>query len=288
MRATRTIILVFCLSLTVLNLTAQPFFDMLNIYGQWSGPTIDNAKDSTTFESKFFSADLSVPLRFKKDILLINPSYSNLSAKPEFSKTIDMQSLLLSLIYVKQWKNEKAKTSFVLISRANNDPALKIQNNSAQLGGAILQTYIRSEKLKYKFGAYYNSEFFGPFILPLAGIDWNVSDRLNIFGVLPGSMNLEYILSKRIHAGIAFRSITNSYRFANDTFIRINDNHLKLVMDYYFLKKHVLLFEAGHSVLRKYKPGLRTDGKTNYKDLRVNDGYLIKIGYAFRFRIENK
>ena len=269
-------------------MNAQPFFDILNIHGQWGEPHANNSKDSSEIDTRYFEAALSIPVKIKNDVFAISSSFSQLSFKSDYSERVRMQSYLLSLALVKQWKNERIKTSFVFISRSNNDLDINISGSSMQLGGAIVHSIKKSEKLKYKFGAYYNSEFFGPFILPLAGIDWNINERLNLFGLLPGSMNLEFLLSKKIHLGIAFRSITNSYRLVSNTFIRINDNHLKMVADFYFLKNHVISLEAGHSVLRKYKPGIRINSETSYTDLNVNDGYLVKIGYSFRFRLDEK
>jgi len=267
---------------------AQPYVDLLNIQGQLSKPIDDRSKDNTGTHTYFFSSDLSLPLKIRKDVLAIGASYSILKYRQWADREIDMNSLLLSFAWIKQWKNDKLKTSFVLIGRTNAYPKNSISSNNLQVGGAILQTIKKRQNLKYKFGIYYNSEFFGPFILPLAGIDWNINERLNLFGVLPGSMNLEYKLGKYINVGLAFRSITNSYRGTDDSFIRINDNHLKALADIYLAKKHVFTIEAGHSILRKYKPGTRISGETRYNDLHVNDGYLIKVAYAFRIRLDQE
>jgi hypothetical protein len=273
---------------TVLVLKAQPYFDVLNIQGQWSKPIDSSPSDSSGIETQFLSADLSIPLKIKEDIFALGLTYSELAAQSDFLSMFRMESILFSAAFIKQWKKENIKTSFILLGRSNKDPALNFNSNSLQVGGAVLHTIQRSERVKYKFGIYYNSEFFGPFILPLAGIDWKINERMNLFGVLPGSMNLEYKLSKSVHLGIAFRSITNSFRQAHNYFIRINDNHIKVLSDFYLTKKHVLTIETGHSVLRKYKPGIRISGETNYMDLELKDGYLIKIAYAFRFRLDEK
>ncbi len=267
---------------------AQPYFDLVNLHGQWSNPFSYSSSDSTTINTRFLAADLSIPFKVKKHVIAISLSLSDFSIASDYFTTIQLNSLLVSTAYVRQWKNEKIKTSFVLIGRTNNDPDLKIGSNTIQLGGVLLHNIKKSEHLKFKFGMYYNSEFFGPFILPLAGIDWNINERMNLFGVLPGSMNLEYLLTSRIHVGLAFRSMTNSYRQANNTFLRIYDNHLKAVCDFYIAKKHVISFEAGHSILRKYRPGFRKSGETTYAELDVADGYLLKLAYAFRFRIDEK
>lgn len=267
---------------------AQPYFDILNVHGQWSNPINNSPQDRTNIKTEQYSTELSIPIKIKKDILAGSVSYSEFSILSVFFSSMRMRSALFSLAYVKQWKNDKIKTSFVFIGRSNDEPSKAVKHDNLQGGIALLHTIKKHDNLKYKLGVYYNSEFFGPFILPLAGIDWKVNERLNIFGVLPGSMNLEYRILKNIHAGFAFRSITNSYRRVNNTFLRINDNHLKAVMDFTLAKKHVITLEAGHSILRKYKPGIRLSGETKYTELEVNNGYLLKIGYAFRIRLDEK
>ncbi len=157
-----------------------------------------------------------------------------------------------------------------------------------QIGGAVLNTYLKKENLKFKFGAYYNSEFFGPFFLPLLGIDWNVNPKLNVFGVLPAGMTIEYKASpKKFHTGIMFRTITNSYDMNFTTsFVRINDNHLKLFFDFYLPGNTVFSLEAGHSVLRKYKLGQKINTGTVYTDNKIKDGYLFKAAFYLRLRTD--
>ena len=163
----------------------------------------------------------------------------------------------------------------------------QIDGNDFQFGGAVLNVFKKNENLKYKLGLYYNSEFFGAFFMPLLGLDWNVNSRLNIFGVLPGSMNLEYKFSpNKFHAGINFRAITSSFRINDNPYLKINDNQLKLFVDYYVTKNNVISIEAGHTIFRKFKTGIRLGGKNTDADLNVSEGYLFKIAYAYRIRTD--
>jgi hypothetical protein len=58
-----------------------------------------------------------------------------------------------------------------------NSEGLKLEN-SFQMGGLLLASYKKKETLKYKFGVYVNNEFFGVFVMPLAGIDWKINARI--------------------------------------------------------------------------------------------------------------
>ena len=229
---------------------------------------------------------VTIPLQTDSDFVLFNPTYENFNVLFNESQ-LNLHSVSLPISWLHQWKNKKWKTAFVFIPCMMSDKESAFKYNSYQYGGAVLIIYKKMPALKYKFGVYYNSEFFGPFILPLLGIDWNVDKRLNIFGVLPGSMNVEYKLyPAKLHAGISFKSITNSCRLSEKRFIRINDNHFKLFADIYLQKKHVITLEAGHSVLRKYQNGIRINGENDVVDFDVPDGFLFKVGYSFRIRTD--
>lgn len=265
-------------------LQAQPFLDLASVYFQYSAA--DRPKDNSTLYTELASVSLTLPLKIDSDYFVINPVYENFKITfPANYKDHTFQVAYLPLTWLHQW-NAKWKTAFVFIPRMSSELKGNFTSNDMQYGGAVLTSFQKKETLKYKFGLYYNSEFFGPFFMPLLGIDWNVNSKLNIFGVLPGSMNIEYKFVRSVHAGILFRSITNSYRTYMHSFIRVNDAHLKFFLDFYPAKNHVISVEAGHTLFRKYKSGYRESGKADYHDLNVTDGLLFKIGYAFRLRTD--
>ncbi len=265
---------------------SQPFIDIISANYQFNpaDETISSSKIPLT--ATIVGAALNIPFKIDSDYIALNPSYENQSLQYDSRENISsLNSFALPISWLHQWKNQKWKTAFVFISRINTYQLSEINKNAIQFGGAVVNTYKRKENVKYKFGLYYNSEFFGPFFMPLLGIDWNVNSRLNIFGVLPGSMTVEYkILPHRFHAGINFRSVTSSYRVNTNSFLKINDNQLKLFFDCYFTKNMVLSLEAGHTIFRKYKSGIKFDGENKTENLNVSESYLCKVTFAYRIR----
>lgn len=243
---------------------------------QNSGATVD-----------WVTAGMDIPLKMKGDVLLFSPLFETYLFSSASLSNKNLYGFALPVSYLKQWKNQKWKTSFTLIPRLSSDLE-NISSKDYQLGGAVLAVYKKNEKLKYKFGAYYNNEFFGFFMLPLLGIDWNITNRLNLFGVLPGSMSLEFKVHSKFYTGISFRSITNSFRLFSDTYFKIQDNQLKLFIDFYPLKNLVMNVETGHSFFRKYSTGFKNNNGENESDLKYTDGILIKAGIAYRFRLKDQ
>lgn len=271
-----------------LTLHAQPFVDIISSNYQYNLANEQLNKNKLPLTTNVFNISLNLPLKVDSDYIIVNPSYENQFLNfDEQVNNLTIHSATLPLTWLHQWKNQKWKTAFVFVSRLNSDMIKPVDENDFQFGGAVLNVFKKKENLKYKFGVYYNSEFFGPFFMPLLGIDWNVNSRLNIFGVLPGSMNMEYKFSpNKFHAGINFRAITSSYRLQDNRFFKINDNQLRLFVDCYVTKNNVLSLEAGHTILRKYKTGIRLGGKTSYDDLNVHESYLFKVAYAYRIRTD--
>ena len=157
-------------------------------------------------------------------------------------------------------------------------------DNAFQFGGVLLATYKKRETLKYKFGVYANSEFFGPFFMPLGGIDWRIDGRNNLFGVLPGRLTFEHKLNSRLYTGGTFRAITNSFRLGEDNYLRINDNQLSGFLDCYLTKKIVITGEAGYGILRELKRG-RGYNKNYTEDYNWADGMFVRLAASYRIRL---
>ena len=158
-----------------------------------------------------------------------------------------------------------------------NDSSIN-KKTKMQVGGAFIISKKRDEKLTWKLGIYINNELFGLFVMPLAGIDWKINGRNNLFGVLPGNLTYEHKISNHFYYGSNFRAITNSYTKSN-SYWRIDENQLGLYLDTYFNKNFVLNMEAGHSLLRKIRTGIKGISKL---DEKVNDNLYFKISFLYR------
>ena len=131
---------------------------------------------------------------------------------------------------------------------------------------------------------YYNREFFSDFFVPLAGLEWKISDRLQLFGTLPNVMKLEFAAGKNLHAGAVFRSITNSYTYYGPEggYYKLTDNQAGLFVDAGLYKKLIFTLEAGHTLFKTTKgriPGAFYE--------RKSDSPYIRAGLAYRIRFDS-
>jgi hypothetical protein len=289
----KKIILLFCITTINVILHSQPYLDIARLNYTYSPLKGLNEKKSP-LQSNFFTADVTLPIELKKggDAFLINPFFTNNQGTVS-TEDFHVQSTGIFIGFLKKdiFKDWNLLTSFIV--RKNKEVGVKLDDDW-QYGGVLLTTWKKNQDLSFKFGLYYNKEFFGNYFMALVGIDWKINEKTNLFGVLPGSMVMERKASQRFYYGFAFRALTNSYRlyvvpdpvvflYGGKKYLRIDDNQLGMYADTYLSKKIVLSAEAGYTILRRYRYGFKGDNihiKTDYK----NDNFYFRASLAYRLR----
>ena len=273
------------------SLSAQPYIDIGRLSYYYS-PEANNK--THPLRSAVYAVNLTLPIEFKKDgdALIINPFLDHKEGKVSAREfNISSKGIMLGFLKKSLAKNWSLLTS--VIGRQNKQ-AEKSLDDAWQVGGLLLATWKQNDRRSFKFGLYYNREFFGNFFMPLVGIDWKVNEKNNIFGVLPGSLIIEHKVNRTLYYGLSFRALTNSWRletidpcFSGDcsgkNYLRIEDNQLGLFADIYFLKNFVFTSEAGYTILRKYRFGFKGDAVHHYIDNK-SDNFYLKTGVAYRVR----
>ncbi|MBK7854343.1 MAG: hypothetical protein IPJ79_05050 [Bacteroidetes bacterium] len=269
---------------------AQPFIDVVNFSLYKSRPTNFFSSDDNSFYSNSFSINSTLPLKLDSNNLIsLNPFVDSHRYQLKTNRgSTRYTSIGIPIFFIHQWKNTHWKTSAGFVGRMNKNDDKDETKNIYQYGGVLLNTFWKKESIKFKFGVYLNTEFYGLYVTPLLGLDWRVNKKLNVFGVLPSNMNAEYKLHSRLHTGIAFKGSIASYRIEDEFFYRVDDNYIKLFADVYATKKIVLTVEYGHSVLRRIRTGKRTDSKTEYLNDEKANGYFLKAGVAYRIRMDKE
>ena len=265
---------------------AQPYVDLVNVrYCKSPNIGLFRRHEKATNLNYFnASATLPVLLKNKKDAIIFSPYYEQWESKIKDAKSF-RKNHFGSGLPISFLKSLDSKWSILVTPILRlNDTTLGAKNKS-QFGGALLATHKSpGGKFTYKFGVYINEDLFGLFVIPLAGIDWQINSKTSLFGVLPGSMTLEHELKRQLYYGATFRAFTNSYTDLNQ-YWRIDENQLGLFADYYLTKKIVVNIEMGHSILRKIRTGVKNKTRT---DWGVNDNAYMKLALAYRVRFAKK
>ena len=273
---------------------AQPYLDIARFNYSYS-PESGLGEKENPLTSRFFNINVTVPLELKKggDAFIINPFFEHNQGEVSTNDFhVVSQGLFIGFLKKNLVPKWNLLSAFTL--RRNKEAEKDVQDDW-QYGGVILATWNKSQSAALKFGLYYNSEFFGNYFMPLVGIDWQINNKNNLFGVLPGSMWFEHRVSKRFFYGAAFRALTNSYRLetidpctagdcSGKNYLRVDDNQLGLFADTYLTKRIVVTGEAGYTILRRYRYGFKGDNihfKTDYK----NDNFYFRTSLSYRLRL---
>lgn len=219
--------------------------------------------------------------------VFVRAHYEKLSMQRD-SLSADYSSITLPIGIQVQLKNPKVKFTGLIIPKIAGADLGDAFSDVFQIGAYSLFTVTESEKFRYKFGLYYNREFFGNFFVPLVGIDWKVTDRFAVFGTLPQSFKASYsIVPSRLNAGLAFRSMTRSFRGEdNTTFVRYNELQFKTFFDFYVTPKNVVFVEGGYFLGKTPLLYNNADTKNPINSNLLKEGIafpLINAGWALRF-----
>lgn len=279
----KKILLLLIMIRFLLDSQAQPFIDIVSVKYMYSPDAgiINRNKENHTLS--YFNASLNLPLPFRpiRGIVMISPFYEewNTSLTNDPNLLSRHQNYVLALSFVDTVAHHKWRYAITPIIRMKDFS--EDGTGHAQLGVAGLAIFSTNRNLTWKFGCYFNRDYFGNFFMPLFGIDWWINKRDKLFGILPGNLTFEHMAGERLYFGTSFRAITNSYRDIGEQYFRVDENQLGLFADVYFTKNIVLNTEIGHSLYRKFRVGQKNVFES---DLAVNDNFYVRLMLAYRIR----
>jgi hypothetical protein len=185
---------------------------------------------------------------------------------------------------------------FILIPRLNSDYRT-INTSALQLGFYTTYSSRTSEKFLWKVGLYFNTEFFGPFVVPLFGLDWDVTPKLSIIGDLPIHAKIDYNTGAKFSTGVGYVALVSSYRLTGE----FNDAYTSrfAIEPYAFGEVRIfqkLYFNAkfGYTLGRKYpiyENNDRFDWQLSFIKFgdnriqlnpEIQENFFFELGVAFR------
>jgi hypothetical protein len=228
---------------------------------------------------------LAPVLRENGNVFLIRGSFERLQFQLD-ALSDEVWSLSIPMGY--QWTSRKRPslkwTALVIPKWAAGHHRTFDQGDAWQYGLYSLATWTQRPELKFKLGLYVNQEFFGTFVVPLVGMDWKVSDRLQIFGTLPNNMKVMYqIRPNKLQAAFVFKSLTRSFRVDHpDFYLRFNEVETKALIEF-MVGRSVFQMEGGY-VLGQYPRlfGEENDLLREPYNQGLKPRWVVNLGYAFR------
>jgi hypothetical protein len=249
------------------------------------------------------NASLSVPLinNFKDgklDFLMAGVSYSGLTLSgtgQTFGGT-EFYSISVPITFQKSFSQKYALLVSAIPTLSSD---LKDVSGDDMSYSAFAMLKIRTSKtFSYAIGAGYSRQFFGSILLPIIGIDWQISDKLSLSGTLPVSEKLKYQLSDKSVIGLSsdFGIGGGSYRLSKKTgsnYLQVQQYKNTLFYNYQLAKNFSVQISGGYNFVQKLDL-YNKDQKVNwapFNDLskRVplaelkKTGITVESGISYRF-----
>ncbi len=287
------LIFIFLIALTgIEKLSAQPYVDLVNLRYLYFPKQYLLSDDHKQISSQFDASVLVPFVQRNKSVFVVSGFYRVLNSITS-SEKFTLHSTGMQISYDYQWKDSLWRTQACFIPKINADE-LGFTNDRLQLGGVVFLKYRLQPPLQLLAGLYYNTELFGNYFVPLAGLNWKANDRLNIFGYLPSIMNIEYRLNKKLYTGFIYTSSVSTYmiddrqQYIREGDEKVGQTHLKLYFNYYLKNSFVILAESGFTYKRIYNIYDTNKNliESENDNIKIDDGIFFVVGLAYRIRID--
>ena len=294
----------FLCTFWILTSHAQPFVNVAQIgYSLQPGYSIEEESGDIRFIESNIELNLPVLLK-NQDVILFNASHraiqieglesQNSSTNPAFPGE-PYVTLTGRLGYRKQWSDKVNSTLLIQYRRSGN--LSEGVEEASQWGGVFLMERKKSDRLSLRLGAYFNQEFFGPFLVPIIGFDYKFNENWYAYANLPISGTIDHTLNQKVHLGLTYTGIVSSFQLSpeySQTYIHTASTDVMLYGDIYLSSQIVLQGRIGRAIgryFRQYETGDKPnftvsafqigDNRTQLNH-EVGDGWIAELRLIFR------
>jgi hypothetical protein len=154
----------------------------------------------------------------------------------------------------------------------------------------------QDKPFKYGITLIYTSNYSGKFLLPLPDIDWTISNRLSLMGIIPARASLNYKLSEIHSLGITASLNGSMYRLNEDgkgQYIHLRQNSAGLIYDLKISQRWKLNIIAGHTFSQRLETfnmdqKVPFDGFSKLNDRIANifyrqNSFIFQGGLSYEF-----
>jgi hypothetical protein len=216
-------LIVLCTLITA-TLPAQSFLDILTIGGVVGVPSpYQQPLNGKATESNLL-VNLKLPIKFNEKTIWYNDfTYSgfnvtnDIEVRPtEYLTAMRMHGIILQTGIV-QKLNGRNGIQLLAVPRYMSD-FKGSDSKSWQLGAIALFEHRNHERLLTRYGFLYNQELFGPLLVPLFYLDWQINDKWSVTGLMPINLKVSYKVNESLTAGFSHFGFITTYRIGEEAF----------------------------------------------------------------------
>lgn len=210
----------FLLTIIVLGFTLQGqdrgTRDIVSISGRYGLPgEYNEVYEGTATEIGMLNALTAGFKLAPKTLFAVNVNHFYFNVKDEADMPADIASpivingIILRIGIVQELKNG-GKLRLFAAPRLMSD-FQNLDGNSFQIGALASYQNDLNSRLNLGFGAMYNQELFGPYMVPLILLDWQASERWYIEGMIPVTLKVHYRATEGLDVGFNHFGLITTY-----------------------------------------------------------------------------
>ncbi|MBN1952886.1 MAG: hypothetical protein JW801_16905 [Bacteroidales bacterium] len=259
----KRIILLLSAMFLVLPQQAQNRLDILTLSGRFTPPqSYENATYPGTAQESGSFVGITVPVPITKNTIFYNSlnyfyfHVSNEASLPDgIIDPVNLHGFILRTGLVQNF-SEGRSLQLLLAPRFMTDARGGGMDNF-QFGGLAMYQKVFSSRFTLGLGAMFNTDFFGPYLVPLVNLDWKITDRFSISGMLPIYAKIKYQASERFQLGISHFGLTTTFGLNDpdyaDDYLERQSIDLALFGNYNIARNLYVEARIGQSMGRCYR-----------------------------------
>lgn len=290
-------------------LVAQDRVEIFSISAKNAFPTSYDSSLTGKAKETAGSASLTVPVPISDDFIIYNNIsyfYYHVDNEPQIPTNIagpiDVHGFILRTGIVKRFS--ASRSIQVLFSPRYMSDMKGGSTSNIQIGGLALYEKKYSDNLTIGYGTMVNNECFGILAIPLVNVNWQISKRVAITGLLPIYGKVKFKLTDKFNTGMCFLGLTNTFRLNSqnykDDYIERKCIDLGLYANYNIYKDLFLEGRFGRTLGREYKQ-YKSDDKVDFatsmimigdnrqqKNIMFEDGFYCELRIVYSIKIPDK
>ncbi len=220
MKRVLLIMLAVCMSFPVF---AQRTLDLVSLTGRYGLPQEykETYSGTATEFGSINSITAGIRLSNKNMIpISFNHFYFNVQGDPEIPEDLANPIVINGFILRTGWYQRfgNGHALQLLIAPRIMSDFKNMDGNSFQMGGVLTYEKEFNDDLTMAFGAIYNQELFGPYLVPLVDLHWQISPKWRIDGMIPVTLRVVYSVNDNMSVGFNHFGLITTYYLGNDSY----------------------------------------------------------------------
>ncbi len=257
----KVVITLFLLLLIIVPTIAQQSLDLLTVSGRYATPQPYDSLYSGKAQEVGALINVKIPIVLNdkfiwySELTYTNATVTNNESFPlENANPVNLNAFILQTGLITKL-NESTALQVLLVPRFMTD-FKDVNSKNLQFGAIGLVEKRYSKTFMMRFGLLYNQELFGTMLTPLVHLDWQISDRWSIVGLLPIFAKVNYAVSENTAVGFSHFGLTTTYRLGDQAYRNDYIERTSIDLSLYIRQRIVNNFHIegrlGHTLNRKY------------------------------------